>query len=108
MTVEADASRLTQLLENLYRNAIEHSDETVTVSVGPVDDGFYVADSGPGISEAERSGIFEAGYTIRDEGTGFGLRIVEQIATAHGWEIAVSESESGGARFEFTAVERVE
>jgi signal transduction histidine kinase len=35
------------------------------------------------------------------------LQIVEQIAKAHGWVVAVTESEHGGARFEFTGVERV-
>jgi signal transduction histidine kinase len=73
-----------------------------------MDDGFYVADTGPGIPESERADIFEAGYSTNDGGTGFGLRIVEQIAGAHGWEITVTESEQGGARFEFTGVERVD
>jgi len=48
------------------------------------------------------------GYSTSEEGTGFGLGIVTQIVEAHGWEIAVTESEQGGARFEFTGVEQVE
>jgi signal transduction histidine kinase len=47
-----------------------------------------------------REEIFETGYSTREEGTGFGLNIVERIVEAHGWEIRVTESESGGARFE--------
>ncbi|WP_323676311.1 hypothetical protein [Halorubellus sp. PRR65] len=35
------------------------------------------------------------------ERSGFGLRIVAGVADAHGWTVAVTESESGGARFEF-------
>jgi PAS domain S-box-containing protein len=103
--VEADQSRLRQLFENLYRNAIEHGGDDVTVSVGVMDDGFYVADTGPGIPESEREDVFEAGYSTNENGTGFGLQIVEQIADAHGWEIRVTESEGGGARFEITGVE---
>ena len=34
------------------------------------------------------------------EGTGFGLAIVRQIVEAHDWSITVTDSESGGARFE--------
>ncbi len=105
--VEVDRSRLQQLFENLYRNAIEHGGTEVTVSVGAIDNGFYVADTGPGIPPSDREDVFEAGYSTSEDGTGFGLRIVEQIADAHGWEITVTESNEreGGARFEFTGVE---
>ena len=48
------------------------------------------------------------GYSTSEEGTGFGLGIVTQIVEAHGWEIAVTESEQGGARFEFTALLKME
>jgi signal transduction histidine kinase len=78
------------------------------VSVERLDDGFYVADTGPGIPESDREQIFEAGYSTNEGGTGFGLRIVEQIADAHGWEVTVTESEHGGTRFEFSGVEFVD
>ncbi len=165
-TVEADAGRLRQLLENLFRNAVEHgctdshpnardgvgpgstdsqvspddgfergstgsrpdpgnavehgstsppshghedgdgsgppTDPAVTVRVGRLDDGegFYVEDDGPGIPPDDRGSVFEHGYTTQSEGTGLGLTIVERIADAHGWSVVVTESESGGARFE--------
>jgi len=104
--IEADRSRIKQLFENLYRNAIEHGGDDVIVSVGAIDDGFYVADTGPGIRESDREDVFEAGYSTNENGTGFGLRIVEQIVDAHGWEITVTESEEGGARFEITGVKK--
>jgi len=40
-------------------------------------------------------------------GTGFGLAIVAEMVTAHGWTIQVTESETGGARFEILGVESV-
>ncbi|MFT4882667.1 MAG: PAS domain S-box-containing protein [Natronomonas sp.] len=104
-TIRADRSRLQQLLENLMRNAIEHGGENVTITVGDLDDGFYVADDGPGIPEDEHEDVFEAGYSTTDEGTGFGLNIVNEIVEAHGWEITVGDSKDGGARFEITGVE---
>jgi PAS domain S-box-containing protein len=106
--VEADQSRLRQLFENLYRNAVEHGGDDVTVSVGEIDDGFYIADTGPGIPESDREEVFETGYSTAEGGTGFGLQIVEQVAKAHGWEITVTESEQGGARFDITGVEKGE
>ncbi|MBX0322973.1 response regulator [Halomicroarcula sp. F13] len=115
----ADVTRFKQLLENLVRNAVEHSSATgsaqsdddaggsgaVTVTVGDCPGGFYVADDGPGIPEADREKVFESGYSTRTDGTGFGLAIVEQIAGAHGWDVRVTESADGGARFEITGVE---
>jgi len=102
--IEADRNRLQQLFENLYGNAIQHGGQDVTVSVGAIDEGFYVADTGSGVPDAERDAIFEIGYSTDDNGTGVGLRIVERIAEAHGWDITVADGEHGGARFEITGV----
>ena len=105
-TIEADYDRLCQLLENLFRNAIEHSDENVTVHVGGLDDGFYIEDNGPGIPDDAREEVFEVGYSTSPDGTGFGLSIVKEIADAHGWKITITEGTAGGARFEITGVEQ--
>jgi len=80
----------------------------VTVTVGDCADGFYVADDGPGIPDAERERVFESGYSTTTDGTGFGLRIIRGIADAHGWEIDVTEGDEGGVRFEITGVEFAE
>jgi len=106
--VHADEGRLRQLLENLFGNAVEHNDDAVTVTVGAEEDGFYVADDGEGIDADDHDSLFEPGFTTEEEGTGFGLSIVREIAEAHGWEVSVAESADGGARFEFTGVERRE
>jgi PAS domain S-box-containing protein len=100
-TLEADPTRFGSLLENLFRNAIEHGGEDVTVTVGETEEGFYVADDGPGIPQQRREEVFESGETWSEGGTGFGLAIVEQIADAHSWTVRLGESESGGARFVF-------
>ncbi|MFC6875108.1 sensor histidine kinase [Halobellus marinus] len=104
-TIRADRDRLQQLLENLFRNAVEHGGEDVTITIGTVDGGFYVADDGPGIPPEDRDRVFENGYSTARQGTGLGLSIVRQVAAAHSWEIDVTESDSGGARFEFSGVE---
>jgi len=107
-TIVADPERLAQLLENLVRNAVEHAGEDVAITVGPLEEGFYVADDGPGVPAEDRADVFEAGFTTNPEGTGFGLPIVKQIVDAHGWSIELVEAEGGGARFEITDVERIE
>jgi PAS domain S-box-containing protein len=103
-TIKADPSRLAQLFENLMRNAVEHTSQDVTVTVGESEGGFYVADDGSGIPEDSRDDVFEAGYTTTDEGTGFGLSIVNQVVEAHGWDICITEGSEGGARFEITTL----
>ena len=127
-TVEADRDRLGQLFANLLGNAIEHgstaSDSgvagetperelvetdreggseavpTVSVTVGGFPGGFYVADDGPGIPEAEYDQVFDQGFSTGEGGTGLGLAIVRRVAEGHGWSVEVTDSEAGGARFE--------
>jgi signal transduction histidine kinase len=101
----AERDRTVRLLENLFRNSLEHGGPDVTVTVGALPDGFFVADDGPGIPAADRERVLEYGYSTAEDGTGFGLSIVTTIAEAHGWHVAVTESEAGGARFEFGDVE---
>jgi signal transduction histidine kinase len=103
-SVDVDPTRCQQLLENLFRNAIEHAGENVTVRLGTLPDGFFVEDDGPGIPEDIRDDVFEAGFTTNDDGTGFGLNIVREIARAHGWTVELADGTNGGARFEFTGV----
>ena len=102
--VFADPGRLERLLQNLFRNAAEHGGDRVVV--GDLPDGFYVEDDGPGIPADRRDEVFESGTTTSASGTGLGLAIVARIAEAHGWEVTLTEGEAGGARFEFTGVER--
>jgi PAS domain S-box-containing protein len=134
--VRGDPDRLCHVFENLFRNSVEHGstdsrtpsgtapDEAsgdpsegdeladaapLTVTVGALDgDGFYVADDGPGLPEADRERIFERGHTTAPDGTGFGLAIVRQVVEAHGWEITATDGDDGGARFEITGVEFLE
>ncbi|MFC7028374.1 sensor histidine kinase [Halomicroarcula sp. GCM10025710] len=98
--MQANESRFQQFFENLIRNAIEHGGEDVTITVGELENGFYVADDGPGIPEPEREDVFDRGYSTAEDSTGFGLPIVRQIAQSHGWEMRLTESGSGGTRIE--------
>ncbi|WP_259535691.1 ATP-binding protein [Halalkaliarchaeum sp. AArc-CO] len=104
--VVADPERLRGLFRELYQNAIEHGDPPVTIEIGVLPDGFYVADDGTGIPENRRDDVLEAGVSDRRKQTGFGLAAVRHIATAHGWELSVTESATGGARFELRGVTR--
>jgi len=108
-TVDANPDLLQHIFENLFRNATDHNEESVTVTVGsltqnpgsdPDPIGFYIEDDGNGIPAAVREQIFEHGYTSNQSGTGLGLSIVHDFVTAHGWEISATDAYTGGARFE--------
>ena len=116
----ADVGRLEQLLENLFRNAVEHGSDAVTVRLRSVesdggteavpsapdsDGGFVIEDDGPGIPPDHRGRVFEMGHSTVADSPGLGLTIVDDIAQAHGWSVAVTESDAGGARFVFTNVQ---
>jgi len=102
-TVEGDEGKLRVLFENLFRNAVGHGGDAITVRVGPLDGGFSVEDTGVGIPKEDRDRVFEHGYTTGYGGSGVGLTIVSRIAEAHDLRIDLTESEEGGARFEFRA-----
>lgn len=107
-TILCSRPNVQRLFENLFRNAIEHGGEQVTVRVGTTDDGFFVEDDGPGIPLEKRDRVLEAGYSASPTGTGYGLTIIREIALDHGWSLAIATSDSGGGRFEFTGVTFVE
>lgn len=104
--IQADRDRLRQLLENLFRNALEHGEKGVAVTIEPLADGFVVADDGPGFESVES--VFDPGFSSTDEGSGLGLATVERIAEAHGWTVEAGTSDRGGARIEFHGVETSE
>jgi two-component system, OmpR family, sensor histidine kinase KdpD len=102
--VDADASRLRQALDNLLANAATHGDGAgVVVSAMGCGDvvRIAVADQGPGVPDAERQRIFEAGVRLEDRtpGSGLGLAVTRAVVEAHGGRLVLSSSEGRGATF---------
>ena len=105
--IRADPVHIEHLLRNLFRNSLEHGNENATIRVGDLPDGFYVEDDGPGIPDEIRDDVAEAGFTTKADGIGLGLTFVKQLADTYEWQWAVTDSASGGARFEFANVDQV-
>ena len=105
--IEADETYLEHLFRNLLENAVEHGGADVTVTVGELSDGFYVADDGPGIPPEDREMVFDEGYTTTAEsgGSGIGLAFVKKLAEVYGWDYTAIESDAGGARLELQNVD---
>ena len=107
--IHAARGQLEQVLINLITNAVHAVDQGGRVIVRaasetPTSVKIEVADSGPGVPEADRERIFEPFFTTKPDGkgTGLGLPIVRNIVDQHHGHIAVTRSELGGALFSVT------
>ncbi len=108
--IEADADKVTQILDNLVGNAIKYSPDGGLVRVWAEDKGdhviIYVEDQGLGVPPEYREKIFERFQMVEEEsrkaikGTGIGLYLVRHLARAHGGDVWLDWSEVGkGSRF---------
>jgi len=105
-SVGADAEILQPMVFHLLQNAVEHAGPDVTVRIGEAgDDGFFVADDGPGLPEERRATLAEDGLSASDEAPGL-VQIAETVEQ-QGWDLTVEESRASGARFEITGVPMV-
>lgn len=108
----ADPGRLRQVFGNLLSNALRYTPEggSVTVEVHRGEDGvsFSIADTGPGIADADLPNVFErfwradAARTRAGGGSGLGLAITRELLRAHGGDITVSSAPGVGTRFTAT------
>jgi nitrogen fixation/metabolism regulation signal transduction histidine kinase len=106
--VEADPTRLRQVLINLVKNAQEElesvNDARIQVRTKPASEGYCgyveleIRDNGPGFSHDVLTHLFEPYVTTKVKGTGLGLAIVKKIVEEHGGIIKAENLEEGGAR----------
>jgi two-component system sensor histidine kinase HydH len=101
--VTADPVRLTQALMNLVINAMQAVEKKgrIEVSVRRVEQAVMVrvSDDGPGIPAEKLRSIFDPYFTTKAEGSGLGLWIAQQIATAHGGSLQAQNGPARGAIF---------
>jgi two-component system phosphate regulon sensor histidine kinase PhoR len=108
-SVTGDPAKLHDVLRNLVENASNYSPEDSRIVLTSRKDGSHVlievADSGPGIPEADLSRIFERFYRVdkarsrESGGTGLGLSIVRHLVELHGGEVRAINRPEGGAVF---------
>jgi signal transduction histidine kinase len=100
--LRADPDLLARAFGNLVKNACEAMDGSGVLRVGTrARDGAVavtVADSGPGVADADRDRIFTPYFTTKAEGTGLGLALVRRIVEDHGGSLTLEPAEFG-ARF---------
>ncbi|TMQ10457.1 MAG: HAMP domain-containing protein [Deltaproteobacteria bacterium] len=112
IVVDADVTRLRQVMQNLLSNALKHTPAGGRIRVRVARDGcdatVAVADDGPGIPAGDLERVFERFYRVdqargRDRGgTGLGLAIVRRIVELHGGRVWADSVAGRGATVTFT------
>lgn len=112
LMVQADRTRLEQILYNLIDNAVKFNRPGGSVVVRAEEGGGHVAihveDTGTGIAASDLPRVFERLYRTdksrsrKVEGTGLGLAIVKHLVQAHGGEVSAASEIGRGSRFTFT------
>ena len=112
--IVVDADRITQVMINLLKNAIEASpaDASVTVSVSFSPDArdvlfdavgdfaiIRVRDNGLGLTEEDKQRVFEPFFSKKTGGTGLGLYVTHSIIERHGGYIYVDSEYGVGTTF---------
>jgi len=101
----ADPAQLKQAVINLILNAIQAVERNGRIEVSLRADlaaatcAIRVSDNGPGVPGEKQAAIFEPFFTTKSDGSGLGLWIVLQIATAHGGTVTIDDRPDGGAAF---------
>jgi two-component system, OmpR family, sensor histidine kinase BaeS len=103
--LDADPIRLRQAVDNLIRNALDHSgssDEVVVRAEHDADSVLVsVSDTGRGIAPRDHARIFERGLRLDSAapGSGLGLDVVREIVGAHGGTVTIASELGRGATF---------
>ena len=106
----ADRERLTEVVMQLARNAVEHTLEGDTIAIGTALDEdedearLWVRDAGVGVPESEREHIFDRFARGREahrryRGSGLGLAVVKAVAEAHGGRVELESQVQSGSTF---------
>ena len=101
--LQGDKDLLARALGNLVANAIEAMPEGGTLSVrtlpAPGGARVEIGDTGPGLTDDQRTRLFTPHYTTKKGGTGLGLAIVQGVVSDHGGRVEVRSEPGLGTTF---------
>lgn len=93
----ADEDQISQILVNLFKNAVQAGATKISVTASIEDDGstaIDVANNGRPVPEERREEIFVPFFTTKADGSGIGLSLSRQIMRLHNGSISLSRSDA--------------
>ena len=103
LPIRADADRLSEVVANIVRNAIQAMPDGGNLAVRTEKAGgmarVVFEDTGPGIPPGHLTRVFEPYYSTKRSGLGLGLALARRIVAAHGGDIEAANRKEGGAVF---------
>ncbi|MDA7881555.1 ATP-binding protein [Akkermansiaceae bacterium] len=110
LTLNADRTRLAQVLANLVDNATKYSDENTTIELSGRSESdqvvLTITDQGRGIPEEDLPHIWKRLYRADPSrttpGMGIGLSLVKAVVELHGGTVEVESTKGKGSRFQLT------
>lgn len=102
-TINGGADQLWQAVLNLIRNSCEAMPGGGELTIGTRRDGgqvlLRVSDNGKGMTAEQSQQLYEPFFTTKQEGTGLGMVLVQQIITEHGGQIECESISGKGSTF---------
>lgn len=109
LVIQADKTHFTNVIRNLFNNAIKYSKEKVTIRLTAIQKAeqvvLVIEDNGKGIPSAALPKVFDKFYRVHSgnihdvKGYGLGLHYVKTIIEKHGWKIHITSKEGEGTKF---------
>jgi len=100
-----DRQQIKQAMINLIDNAVAAMEEKGRITIDLSHDEILkmvrieVADNGPGISDEDKTRLFEPNFSTKRAGMGLGLTIVSSIVLDHNGRVRVQDNHPNGAKF---------
>jgi len=110
LTVQADRSHLSNIMNNLIDNAIKYSPGKAVIEIAATSAAISVTDHGMGIAADKLPHIFDKFYRVPTgdlhnvKGYGLGLFYVKTMVEKHGWSIDVTSRKGEGTTFTITLI----
>lgn len=95
---DGDMGMTKVLLENIFKNSVEHGGEDVTIEAKITENMMCISDDGVGIPDEKVDKIFQHGFSSKSNGTGLGMSIISVMCNSQGWDVQIDRDYDNGTK----------